>query len=342
MARPLRIERVGCWYHITARGNERCETFRDARDRAHFLELVEEMINVFAVRLHAYVLMTNHYHLLLEITEPNLSRAIHWLNVSYTVWFNRRHGRSGRLFRGRFKSIVVEPGAWGLHVSRYIHLNPVRVTALGLGKRKLQSSRAVGRPQVNRRQVVERVAKLRKYRWSSYRAYIGLEEAPAWLTFGKVLELGGKAARPKQRYRNYCETEVREGVMESPWEHVIGQAVLGTKRFAQKLSGVAGRKGRERKRIGGRPTLDEIIRSVEKVRGERWEQFRDRHGDCGRDLVLHLGRKKGGLGIRTLAEAAGIEYMSAATAIRRFSERAEKDRALRELMEQVGRQMKNE
>ena len=130
--------------------------------------------------------------------------------------------------------------------------------------------------------------------------------------------------------------------MESPWEHVIGQAVLGTKRFAQKLSGVAGRKGRERKRIGGRPTLDEIIRSVEKVRGERWEQFRDRHGDCGRDLVLHLGRKKGGLGIRTLAEAAGIEYMSAATAIRRFSERAEKDRALRELMEQVGRQMKNE
>src|SRR5213594_3117448 len=107
MARPLRIERIGCWYHLTARGNERRDIFRDDKDRRHFLELLEEVVSMFAVRLHAYVLMSNHYHLLVEITEANLSRAIHWLNVSYTVWFNRRHGRSGHFFEGRFKSVLV-------------------------------------------------------------------------------------------------------------------------------------------------------------------------------------------------------------------------------------------
>ena len=114
MARPLRIERIGCWYHLTARGNERHDIFRDDGDRRHFLELLEKVVSTFTVRLHSYVLMSNHYHLLVEITEANLSRAIHWLNVSYTVWFNRRHGRSGHLLQGRFKSVVVEPEGWGL------------------------------------------------------------------------------------------------------------------------------------------------------------------------------------------------------------------------------------
>jgi REP element-mobilizing transposase RayT len=141
MARPLRIERVGCWYHVTARGNERRDIFREDKDRRHFLELLETAVAMFALRLHAYVLMSNHYHLLVELTEANLARAMHWLNVSYTVWFNRRHGRSGHLFQGRFKSVVVEPEGWGLEVSRYLHLNPVRLRRHGLGKRELQRSR---------------------------------------------------------------------------------------------------------------------------------------------------------------------------------------------------------
>ena len=107
MARPLRIERAGGWYHITARGNERRPIYRDDRDREHFCELFEEMVSRFQVRLHCFVLMENHYHLVLELRESNLSRALQWLNVSYSVWFNRRHGRTGHLFQGRFKSVVV-------------------------------------------------------------------------------------------------------------------------------------------------------------------------------------------------------------------------------------------
>src|SRR5437879_2495785 len=99
---------------------------------------------MFGLRVHAFVLMSNHYHLLLEITAVNLSRSMQWLNTSYSVWFNRRHRRSGHLFQGRFKSVVVEPESWGLAVSRYLHLNPVRLRRLGLGKAEVQRSRSVG------------------------------------------------------------------------------------------------------------------------------------------------------------------------------------------------------
>ncbi|MBU6402161.1 MAG: transposase, partial [Verrucomicrobia bacterium] len=108
MARPLRIELAGGRYHVTARGNERRNIFRTDRDRTHFLELVAELPDRFGGRLHAYAMMPNHYHLLLETPEPNLSRAIQWLNVSYSVWFNRRYDRSGHLFAGRFHAVLIE------------------------------------------------------------------------------------------------------------------------------------------------------------------------------------------------------------------------------------------
>ena len=102
MARALRIERPGGRYHVTARGNERKHIFRDDTDYFHFLDLLSELGERFGVKAHAYVLMDNHYHLLLETPEPNLSRAMQWLNVSYCVWFNRRHRRSGICCRGVF------------------------------------------------------------------------------------------------------------------------------------------------------------------------------------------------------------------------------------------------
>jgi REP element-mobilizing transposase RayT len=108
MARPLRIERPGGRYHVTARGNERKAVYRDDTDRFHFLELLSEATERFGIRIHAYVLMDNHFHQLLETPEANLSRAMQWLNVSYSVWFNRRHKRVGHLFQGRFKSLVIE------------------------------------------------------------------------------------------------------------------------------------------------------------------------------------------------------------------------------------------
>ena len=116
MARALRIERPGGRYHITARGNERNSIYRDDSDRTHFLELLAETTERFALRIHAYVLMENHFHLLLETPEANLSRSLQWLNVSYSVWFIRRHQRAGHLFQGRFHSIAAggEPRSFPL------------------------------------------------------------------------------------------------------------------------------------------------------------------------------------------------------------------------------------
>src|SRR5207249_7995783 len=122
MARPPRVELAGAWYHVTSRGIERRPIFINERDCQHFCDLLAELADRFAVQLHAYVLMGNHYHLLVQTARANLSQAIQWLNVSYSVWFNRRHERCGPLFQGRFKAIIFEAQDSALLLSRYVHL----------------------------------------------------------------------------------------------------------------------------------------------------------------------------------------------------------------------------
>ena len=121
MARALRINLAGGRYHVTARGNERKAIFRDDTDRFHFLELVGEQGERFGTRVHAYVLMDNHFHVLLETPEANLSGAMQWLSVSYSVWFNRRHDRAGHLLQGRFQAVIVEKKTLGSHLHN-LHL----------------------------------------------------------------------------------------------------------------------------------------------------------------------------------------------------------------------------
>ena len=139
MARPLRMEVPGGCFHITARGNERKDIFREDRDRVHFLGLLGEWSGRFGTRLLAYVLMDNHYHLVVEAPEANLSRAMQWLNVSYSVWFNRRHRRHGHLLQGRFKAVLIEDRRGLQEVARYVHLNPVRLGRLDLDKKRRQA-----------------------------------------------------------------------------------------------------------------------------------------------------------------------------------------------------------
>ena len=213
MARPLRLEHPGGWYHLTARGNERRAIFRDDRDRAHFLELLEKMPGRFDLRVHCFVLMDNHYHLIVQLRQANLSRALQWLNLSYSAWFNRRHDRVGLLFQGRFQSVLFSAPASALELSRYVHLNPVRVGALGLGKRERSAQRAGTASAPDPRQVEERLERLRRYRWSSYRAYIGSAPTPEWLETGEV----GRRHRDNQpdwreHYRKYVEGAIRQGL----------------------------------------------------------------------------------------------------------------------------------
>jgi putative transposase len=346
MARPLRIQWAGGWYHLTARGNERRAIFRDEKHRRRFLELVEDWVDRFGLRLHAYVLMDNHYHLLVETPQANLSQAMQWLQVSYTVWFNRRHRRAGHLFQGRYQAILVEAQTAAWELSRYVHLNPVRVRSLGLDKTAQHRARAgLGAPPPP--QVRERLERLRRYRWSSYRAYAGLAEAPKWLTTETILQQGGGRSRAERHaaYRRYVEEAAREGWTETPWDRLQAGVVLGGAEFVgrirRRLKGNAKEQAALR-RLRERPGFERVVAAVERLKGENWEAFRDRYGDWGRDLALYLGRRRCGMKLRELAEAAGgLDYGSASGAVRRFEQRLQGDKKLAALAERATATLEN-
>ncbi len=338
MARALRIERAGGRYHVTARGNERRAIYRQDCNRGHFLELLGELGERFGVRVHGYVLMENHFHLLLETPEANLSAAVQWLNVSYSVWFNRRHGRAGHLFQGRFKAVVVEEDAGWQEVGRYVHLNPVRVAALGLDKRKQAAGRLGTGVAPTTELVGKRLEVLREWRWSSYRGYAGYCAPPGWLVRELLGHLSGGRTEAEQRaaLRQYTEAPLRQGVIESPWQRLVAGFVLGSEAFARRLREEVGGNRREQaavRRLAHRVNWEDIVLAVEKVKGQTWPEFCDRYADWGREAALWLGRRAGRLSLPQLAQlAGGMEYDAVAQALTRFGKRLERHPELRQQM----------
>ncbi|MFQ5846360.1 MAG: transposase [Candidatus Methylomirabilales bacterium] len=258
MSRPLRIEYPSAVYHLTARGNARQNIFRDATDRQAFLDILGEVIARYEWLCHAYCLMDNHYHLLIETLKPTLSRGMRQLNGVYTQAFNRRHSRVGHLFQGRYKAIVVEKQAHLLELCRYVVLNPVRAGA----KRSVAA-----------------------WKWSSYRATAGLASAPGFLTVAWVLgQFGQRRSGAQTRYRAF----VHEGLGRQPWQQLQGQIYLGSATFIQRHT-KRGARMPEIPRVQWRPvrpTLAQLFRQ----RGERaiGAAYRE-YGYRLREIAEHLG-----------------------------------------------------
>ncbi|MDH5232831.1 MAG: transposase [Gammaproteobacteria bacterium] len=206
MARPLRIEFAGGLYHITSRGNAQQAIYLDDEDREHFLELLYRACERYHWYCHAYCLMDNHYHLLIETQAPTLSKGMKYLNGLYTQAFNKNHRRVGHVFQGRFKSILVESDSYLLELARYIVLNPVRA---------------------------EMVRGAKDWSWSSYRATAGIKKAHPCLTTDWVLGGFAKQTRlAQQRYREF----VRQGKRQpSPWKKLINQIYLGSDEFVEEM-----------------------------------------------------------------------------------------------------------
>ncbi|MGB5832190.1 MAG: transposase [Thiohalocapsa sp.] len=208
MARPLRLEFAGALYHVTARGNERRAIFFDNQDgdRQAFLRILRETAERFNWICHAYCLMTNHYHLVIETPDANLSKGMRQLNGGYTQLVNRSRGRVGHLFQGRFKGILVQKEAYLLELSRYVVLNPVRA---GM----------VRRPE--------------DWHWSSYRATVGLEAAARFLCTDWLLGAFGEERRSAvDGYRAF----VAEGAVAScPWDALKQQVYLGSAAFVEQM-----------------------------------------------------------------------------------------------------------
>lgn len=202
MARPLRIEFPGAVYHVTSRGNARQDIVVDDRDRSQWLSVLAHVVDRFGWLCHAYCLMDNHYHLLLETPQPNLSLGMRQLNGRYTQTYNRRHERVGHLFQGRFTAILVEKEAYLLELCRYVVLNPVRANM---------------------------VPHPRQWAWSNYRATVGDTKAPNWLTTDWILRQFGARVGPAQTgYRTFV-ADGRGG--PRPWEQLTGQIYLGSEDF---------------------------------------------------------------------------------------------------------------
>lgn len=205
MSRPLRIEFPGALYHITGRGNARQRIYQDDADRERFLATLAHVVDRYGWLCHAYCLMDNHYHLLIETPKANLSLGMRQINGLYTQTYNRRHRRVGHLFQGRFKGILVEKESHLLEMCRYVVLNPIRA---------------------------KKVTHPREWEWSSYPATAGERSVPEFLTVDWILGQHGERYREAQkRYRAY----VAEGIgTPSPWEKLQGQIYLGGKEFVRK------------------------------------------------------------------------------------------------------------
>ena len=315
----------GGWYHTTCRGIDKAPIWKADADRLHFLGLLETLVERFQVRVHAYVLMANHYHLLIETPHANASRAMQWLNVSYSVWYNRKHRRCGPLFQGRFKSVLVDQdGAWALEASVYIHLNPVRLVRHGAGKRERAAARQGLDGGPTDEQVRAQLAELRAFAWSSYPAYAGWTPKPRWLT---CEELWKRAAwekkKPPAAYREWVEDRITQGEPVAMESRVTASLVFGAEPFVEKVRGWL--KGREIRGEAEKPQARALRRwvpfetvkaAVERVHGERWQAFKDRRGDWGRDVALVLAHRLGGMTYPELARAAGMKPQAVAAAVR--------------------------
>ena len=339
MSRQARVKIECGWVHVMNRGLERLEIFREDRDREHMLELAGEMSGRYGAQVHGYVLMPNHYHFLLRIMRGNLSAAVHWVNVAYSVWYNRKYQRVGPLFQGRFRSEVVEEG-YVLAVLDYLHLNPIRVKGLGLGKKERKAERAGILRLPEPEQVGAWLETLREYRWSSYRAYAGYVAKIRWLMIGSLLARVRKDGRDGQRaYRERIEDYVRQGVMEPGWSRTKGMLAIGSAAFLEGIKRRTGKLGRElagKRAYRGLVHMEDVIRKVEQEKGEKWETFRDRHGDWGRDLVLWLARRTTGMTLNQIGKhAEGLDYAAVGMALRYFEARCGRDRALMRLRDKL-------
>jgi putative transposase len=307
MARPLRIDIPNGLYHVTSRGWERRVIMRDDEDRERWRRLLERVAVRCGWRVFAWALMNNHFHLYLRTPEANLSAGMHDLNSGYASVFNRRHRRSGSLFQGRFKAILVEDESHSLELSRYVHLNPVR-------------AKLVARPK--------------QFAWSSYREYLGARKPPAWLDCQAVLsEFGRDRRRCRLAYRRFVETGISRKV-KSPLAEVVGGMFLGTsgwvERWRRRLAGQASVPAIPTQRqLAWRPTLEDVVQAVSQAFGVAPGQLllSRRRGNDGRLVAIYLSRELTDERVGTIGRYfGGVSWAAISKAVRRAEARREEDR----------------
>lgn len=267
MARPLRLEYPDAFYHVTSRGNARKKIYSDDEDRKKFLEVLSGVVNRYKWKIHVYCLMPNHYHLLVETPEANISAGMRQLNGVYTQAFNRRHRRVGHVLQGRFKAILVEKEEYLLELGRYVVLNPVKC-------------RLVQKPE--------------DWAWSSYRAMVGLTRKPEYLETEWLLEqFSPDEKEARERFRRFV-SEAKG--LKSPLKKARGGWILGGKELLAKVEERLEKKDFKevprREVYAMRPSLEKIFSSRDRAAGidEAVNRWGYKLKEVGEHLGLHYSR----------------------------------------------------
>jgi REP element-mobilizing transposase RayT len=320
MGRAWRIEYKGALYHVLSRGNAQRDIFHDDTDRKQLLDTIGEMSERFAVNIFAYVLMGNHYHLLLKTRRVNLSKAMQWFGTTYTRRFNNRHNRSGHLFQGRFKSMIIENDAYLMQLSCYIHRNPLRA---GIVKR------------------------LADYRWSSYLAYAYNKPAPGWLSTKLILSQFAGEDGHKQ-YREKVQKYSREE--KRLWEDFRHGLFLGSKKFVARLRKRYLPENHDKEIAGHRQSaasLDPgtIADRAARLLGCNVKEFKKLSRVSGpqkekRDLIVYLIWQTGLLTNEKIGAIFDLTYSSVSHSVRAVKARMAKDHKFRDYFEGLNSQFK--
>jgi len=269
MARPLRIEYAGAIYHITSRGDRREAIYLDDKDREQWLEIFGAVCERFNWRCHAWCLMDNHYHVVVETIDGNLSKGMRQLNGVYTQTHNRRHNRVGHVFQGRFKGILVDKESYLLELSRYVVLNPIRA---------------------------KMVQQLMHWRWSSYRSMVGRAEVPEWLETDWLLSHFGKQRR--RAVERYVEFVKAGKGLESIWDEKKHPGILGDEVFIEAIY--------KQYVDHGTVELREITRLERRSLGQSLEEYFN--GNSDRSECMAAAYKSGNFTLQEIADYCELHY----------------------------------
>jgi REP element-mobilizing transposase RayT len=310
MARPLRIEYSGAFYHITARGNESKPVYKNKQDRERFLSYLESATDRYGAVVHVYCLMDNHYHLFLETPRGNISQIMHHVNGAYTTYFNTKRERSGHLFQGRYKAILVDVDEYAEELSRYIHLNPVRA---GI------------------------VSDPVDYKWSSFQYYVGGKKVPGWLSREFILGYFAKNVKiAEKRYHDFvCSLINKE--YKSPFTELSHSIFLGGEGFVAEIkSKYLGDKEADRdlpilKALSKKADFNDIEKIV--------DSFFKSDEKLARQVKLHICHRFSGKKLRDIGKRFGISESGVTQASRRIKIKAEKEKSVKQKIKLIEKKL---
>lgn len=331
MARPLRVQYEDAYYHVTCRGNARQEIYARDSDRSTFLDLLKRSSEIYQVEVLGYVLMENHFHMLLKTPLANLQEFMRQFNISYTAYYNRMYNKSGHLYQGRYKAFLIDGDHYLQEVSRYIHLNPVRVKRKSTWSERDKRKYLVG------------------YRWSSYSSYISARRRLKLLKVGEILgNFGGDTVWGRKNYRGFVEEGLGKEI-KSPLEMGRGHGIVGDEEFVGRIKDRFLRKTVRDREV---PAIRKVIRqvapprilnAVSKVTGVgRKELMRRGLRQVSRGLVMEMLYRYGGLNQREVGEILGVDYSAVSVGRKRFRELVRRDKGLLRIMDEIKKALSQE